>query len=68
MRPWRPTPRCTCFDGDGWDWIAFHARGLQLSRWLKEEVRDAYHVIYYKPCEDPNHCIDQCTEILADGT
>jgi hypothetical protein len=27
-----------------WDWPAFHARGLQLTRWLKEEVGDAYRV------------------------
>ena len=56
------------FDDSGWDWIAFHARGLQLSRWLKEEVGDAYRVIYYKPSEDPNHCIDERTEILINGT
>lgn len=56
------------FDADGWDWIAFHARGLQLSRWLKEEVGDAYRVIYYKPFEDSNHDTDERTEILADGT
>lgn len=55
------------FDDSGWDWIAFHARGLQLSRWLKEEVGDAYRVVYDKPCEDPNHRIDERTEILADG-
>ncbi len=55
------------FDADGWDWIAFHARGMQLSRWLKEEVGDAYRVVYYKPYEDPNHRIDERTEILADG-
>lgn len=54
-------------DRDG-DWIAFHARGLQLSRWLKEEVGDAYRVVYDKPVEDPNHRVDQRTEILADGT
>lgn len=56
------------FDAGGWDWIAFHARGLQLSLWLKEEVGDAYRIVYYKPCEDPNHHIDERTEILADGT
>ncbi len=56
------------FDDSGWDWIAFHARGLQLARWLKEEVGDAYRVIYYKPCEDPNHRIDERTEILINGT
>lgn len=55
------------FNADGWDWIAFHERGLQLSRSLKEEVGDAYRVIYDKPCEDPNHQVDERTEILADG-
>jgi hypothetical protein len=55
------------FNADGWDWIAFHARGLQLSRWLKEEVGDAYRVVYDKPCEDPNRRIDERTEILANG-
>ncbi len=56
------------FDDDGWDWIAFHARGLQLARWLKEEVGDAHRVFYDKPCEDPNHRLDERREILADGT
>ena len=55
------------FDADGWDWIAFHARGRQLARWLKEEVGDAYGVVYYKPCEDPNHRIEKRTEIIGDG-
>jgi hypothetical protein len=55
------------FDADDWDWIAFHARGLKLARWLKEEVGDAYRVVYYKPGEDPNHCINERTEVLADG-
>lgn len=55
------------FDADDWDWIAFHARGLQLARGLKDEVGDAYRIIYVKPYEDPNHCIDERTEILADG-
>jgi len=55
------------FDAAGWDWIAFHARGLQLARWLKEEVGDVYRVAYVKPHEDPNHCIDERSEILADG-
>ena len=42
------------FDDRDWDWRAFHARGLQLSHWLKEEVGEAYRVIYKKPGEDPN--------------
>ena len=56
------------FDDSGWNWIAFHARGRQLSRWLKEEVGDAYRVIYYKPSEDPNQRINARTEILINGT
>ncbi len=56
------------FNADDWDWPAFHARGLQLSRWLKEEVGTAYRVVYLKPCEDPNHRMDRRTEILADGS
>lgn len=54
--------------GDDWDWPAFHARGMQLSCWLKEEVGAAYRVVYMKASEDPNHRIDERTEILADGT
>ena len=53
--------------GDDWDWDAFHARGLHLSRWLKDEVGDAYRVIYCKSPEDPNEHIDRRTEILANG-
>ncbi len=55
------------FDVDGWDWPAFHARGLQLARWLKEEVGEAFRVVYDKPCEDPNHRLDERREVLADG-
>lgn len=56
------------FDADGWDWIAFHERGVRFARSLKEEVGDAYRVVYEKPAEDPNHRIDERREILADGT
>lgn len=55
------------FDADDWDWTAFHTRGLQLSRWLKDEVGRAYRVVYVKPCEDPNHRIDERREVLAGG-
>jgi hypothetical protein len=55
------------FDTNDWDWLEFHARGIQLTRWLKEEVGEKYRVVYYKPCEDPNHRIDEKREILADG-
>ncbi len=56
------------FDDSGWDWLAYHARGLELTRRLKAEVGDAYRVIYDKPFEDPNHRIDERREILADGS
>jgi hypothetical protein len=52
---------------DDWDWIAFHARGMQLSRWLKEEVGEAYRVVYVKYGADPNYQIDERIEFLADG-
>ena len=55
------------FDDDGWDWIAFHALGLQLARWLKEEVEEQHRVVYVKPCEDLNYRINERTEILPDG-
>lgn len=51
-----------------WDWVAFHARGLHLSRWLKDEVGSAYRVIYEKPDEDPNRSVDVRREILSDGS
>ncbi len=54
--------------GDDWDWLGFHARGMLLSRWLKEEVGDSHRVVYYKAPEDPNHSLGERTEILADGT
>lgn len=55
-------------EAECWDWPAFHERGLQLARWLKEEVGDAYRVVYQKPGEDPNDRIDERREILADGS
>ena len=56
------------FDARDWNWVAFHERGLQLSRWLKGEVGDAYRVVYQKPCEDPDYCLDGRKEVLSDGT
>ena len=53
---------------EDWDRIAFHARGLELARWLKEEVGDTYRVVYEKPCEDPEYQVDERREVLADGT
>ena len=42
--------------------------GLHLTRRLKEEVGDAYRVIYLKPGEDPNSALDSRREILSNGT
>lgn len=56
------------YNSEEWDWVEFHTRGLQLARWLKEDAGNAYHVVYLKPSEDPNHSIDERTEILGDGT
>ena len=53
---------------DDWDWLAFHARGLQLSRWLKDEVGSAYRVVYLKYGSDPNRSLSERTEVLADGS
>lgn len=56
------------FDTTDWDWLEFHARGIQLACWLKEDVGETYRVVYDKPCEDPNHRIDERSEILSDGS
>ncbi len=56
------------FDDSSWDWLAYHARGLELARRLKAEVGETYRVIYDKPYEDPNHRIDERCEVLADGS
>lgn len=55
-------------DPDRWDWVAFHERGLQLTRLLKAEVGDSYRVLYCKPVEDPAFKQDEYREVLADGT
>lgn len=55
-------------DDSDWDWMAFHARGLQLSHWLKEEVAEQYTVVYLKSPSDPNKRLEERREVLADGT
>ena len=41
--------------GDPWqvDWDRFNARGLDLARWLKEELGDDADVQYVRAGEDP---------------
>ena len=55
------------FDTSGWDWTAYHARGLQLAHWLKAEVGEAYRVVYEKPMEDPGFRVDERREVLTNG-
>ncbi|WP_281704856.1 hypothetical protein [Aeromonas taiwanensis] len=55
-------------DPEHWNWEAFHARGLQLTRLLKAEVGDSYRVLYLKPYEGPTFKEDEYREVLADGT
>jgi len=45
------------------DWTGFHRKGIELARRLKGEVGDAYDVFYFKASEDPNHAVDERTEI-----
>jgi len=45
------------------DWTEFHRKGIVLASRLKVEVRDAYDVVYLKASEDPNHAVDERTEI-----
>ncbi|MBB6558675.1 hypothetical protein HNP48_001339 [Acidovorax soli] len=54
-------------DDRHWDWMAFHARGLQLSHWLKEEVGEQYAVVYLKPFDDPNHRLEERREVPTNG-
>ena len=53
-------------DLENWDWNAFHQRGMELCRWLKEEVGDTHRVVYHKAGEDPDRHINERTEIFAD--
>ena len=55
------------FERNGWDWSAFHDRGRYLAYRLKQEVGHEYRVVYEKPCEDPDHLVDERQEILLDG-
>lgn len=36
------------------DWDKFHARGMELTRLLKEELGDTADVQYVRPSEDPD--------------
>lgn len=55
------------FEENGWDWSAFHERGLYLARRLKQEVGDDFRVVYIKPYEDPDHLVDERQEIRPAG-
>lgn len=50
------------------NWPDFHERGLELAKRLKQEVGAAFRVVYTKPPEDPAYRLDECREILDDGS
>lgn len=68
----RETEDCGLKNGGAatnFDWQHFHAIGMALARRLKDEVGDAYRVVYLKPAEDDvgrAHPDARC-EVLADG-
>jgi hypothetical protein len=49
------------------DWPAFHTRGLELAKRLKNELGNDVRVYYEKPFEDPSHETSGRIEILAEG-
>jgi hypothetical protein len=50
------------------NWSDFHARGLKLTRRLKQEVGAAFRVIYEKSWADPARQDGQRFEVLDDGS
>jgi hypothetical protein len=50
------------------NWSDFHARGLKLARWLKQEVGATFRVIYEKSWADPARHTDQRFEVLDNGS
>jgi len=53
---------------DGFEREAFDHEGIELAKQLKKSVGDEYRVIYEKPYEDPDHEIDERSEIMPDGS
>ncbi len=51
------------YNNPDFDWEDFHRAGIELARRLKDEVGDAYDVVYLKASEDPNYAVDERTEI-----
>ncbi len=51
----------------GFDWPAFHRRGLNLSKRLKGELGHSYRVSYHKPCEDPECEVNEYIEVTSDA-
>lgn len=50
---------------EGFDWTAFHRRGMELAKRLKQELGDRVKIVYAKPVEDPNHKSEEQTEITG---
>lgn len=56
------------FDDDHLHWIAFHSRGLELARWIKEGVGGGCRVVYDRPAKGPAQRLSWRLEILGDGS
>ncbi len=41
------------YDKPGFDWEAFHSRGIELAKKLKGEIGDCFNIEYHKCIEDP---------------
>jgi hypothetical protein len=52
-------------DKPAFDWGEFHEQGRSLSAQLKQQLGPDFAVIYHKPCEDPEHDIDESTEVAS---
>jgi hypothetical protein len=50
-------------DNPDFPWSSFHEEGISLSCRLREELGDAFNVLYVKPFEDPQHQTDEKTWI-----
>ena len=52
---------------EGFNWEAFHAEGLSLSRRLKASLGNHYRVVYQKPYEDHGREVLERQEVLENG-
>jgi hypothetical protein len=46
------------YDKHGFDWEAFHQRGIELSRKLRKQIGHQFNIEYHKCIEDPKYVDD----------